>query len=700
MSRSAGSHRHSEDAARRQKVQAQQKYALELQEQQSARHRAEQVPADRKRIQRRAQSPIQQSSILSSPTSTYTSASGRNRGTPPLTDRERARQKQLDYHRQLEADKQVKVVESPRHSRRDNGQRMTSPINRASPGRLSERDLKHQRQQEYASQLKLDMQQNSSSMADKRGNRSEPNLRSAPSNRSDLGINIGGGGGQLSRREKQEEYAKQIREASEKEEIFTPRQALCSRRPGHSPQQDSIDRNTGTGLALGGDAAATAEQRANKRERQSKYRDELANGSRSKPIASSHVALHSNRSRQDEELGIHGGGAAGFSTAGLIGNQESEHEKMRKKRESQKEYFEQLRTGSSPTKEKARNSGYGDDYSKPVTRESDNMNCEIRAPPDYAPSRDDSNYSQYDLQAPSGGVLSQRLAQAHSDPYEQSVSQDNRYSEGPYSARQDSFDMLEKMRADSQSRIIDDHYSPTKPVVSEDGNVSFDGINPPHGRYNKGMNVPDMEGKLPSARQPQRQHPYPHPHQQQYQQEYQQQQQDQQQRDQQYSDAHQGTSLLIGKMDVQTSEIRDRKAYEQQKYVQELEQEKGRPPIQNERVSLIQQNKYQGNGLPGSNVPQMHGGPRRGHASSQLYQQGQQQGQEQQQHYAGHRGTSTGGGASSIVLGGGYGAGESPRMHRKGGREEYAQQMHQQQQPEELYQQHQQYYQQDDFGNR
>jgi hypothetical protein len=244
------------------------------------------------------------------------------------------------------------------------------------------------------------------------------------------------------------------------------------------------------------------------------------------------------------------------------------------------------------------------------------------------------------------------------------------------------------MRADSESRIVDDnHYSPTKPVVSEDGNISFDGINPPYGRHNKGMNVPDMEGKMPSARQPKQRpsQPYDQPY-----------QQEQDHKDQLYNNAHQGTSLMIGKMDVQTSDGRDRRAYEQQKYVQELEHEKNRAPIQSERVSLIQQKKYQGNGLPGSNVPQqLQGGYRRGAGNQQ-----QQQQPEVSSHYSGHRGTSNGGGASSIVLGGGYGAEESPRMHRKGAREEYAEQLYQQHQPQELYAQHQQYYQHDDYSGR
>mmetsp|Transcript_8152 Transcript_8152/g.15371 ORF Transcript_8152/g.15371 Transcript_8152/m.15371 type:complete len:934 (-) Transcript_8152:1179-3980(-) len=760
VSRSAGSHRNSEQDARRQKVEAQQKYALELQEQQSARQRAEEMPQDRKRVQRRTQSPIQPSNILSSPTSTYTSAGGRNRGPPAVSDREKARQKQADYYRQLEADKQVKATDSARDrppanrnvraqspiqsfsspssnyggaarggadpmSERERARqkqaeyyrqleadkqvkgsqsssdrqvvksqpRMSSPINRGphggDSGQLSERDKKHQRQQEYAMQLKLDMRENDV-MVDRRSNRSEPSLRSRKQE-TDLGIQFGGQP-QLSRREKQAEYARQIKEAAEKEEIVTPRRALSARRQGNSPHQNKNDHNSGTGLAVGTDVA-TAAQRANKRARQSQYRDELAQGSNSKPISSSRVSLHSHRSRQDEELGVRGGGAAGFSTAGLIGNQESEHDKMMRKRESQKEYFNQLQAGPSPSKNKAISNDQ-EFYSKPVTRDgSSHHNYD-------PPSRGEYQYEESRPYVPSGEP-SQRYEQvAYKDPYEPPYQQP--YEQSSYQgerrdvnvpstreplARQDTYDVLQEMRAQSQSHIVDDsHYSPTKPVVSEDGNVSFDGINPPYGRFNKGMNVPDGEGKMPSARKPppQQRPPPQYDQQQQYPLE--------QNRQLPNSDANQGTSLMIGKMDVQTSEGRDRRAYEQQKYVQDLENEKHRAPIQSERVSLIQQSKYQGNGLPGSNVPQqIPGGHRRGGA----YQQPQQQ---QEQPYAGHRGTSTGGGASSVVLAGGYAAEESPRMHRKGAREEYAEQLYQQQQPQELYAQHQQYYQQGGYG--
>jgi hypothetical protein len=726
------------------------------------------MPEDRKRVQRRAQSPIQPSNILSSPTSTYTSAGGRqrgaaqmtdrerarqkqeeyhrqleadklikakdsardrpanrnvraqspiqplsspssqysidgghNRGAAPMSDREKARQKQADYYRQLEADKHVKATNSPdRHVARSQ-HRIASPIDRArgdsSTREHSERDRKFQKQQEYASQLKLDMQQNDS-LASNRTNKSEPNLRRRPQQENDLGLNIGGGQPQMTRRQKQEEYARQIREASEKEEIATPRRALSARRQGSSPHQNKYDSNNGTGLSFGADVA-TAAQRANKRERQNKYREELANGSNSKPITSSRVSLHSNRSRQDNELGVRGGGAAGFSTAGLIGNQESDSDRLRKKRESQKEYYDQLQAGPSPSKNKAR---FDDqEYSQPASRGGQSSYDYIPPQADY--ERDDSHY---EVNAPVG-ELSQRLAQAYNDPYEQPhredayqgqrVVQDDPYSKEPYSSepysrapppRQDSNDALQQMRADSESRIVDDnHYSPTKPVVSEDGNISFDGINPPYGRHNKGMNVPDLEGKMPSARQPKQRpsQPYDQPY-----------QQEQDHKDQLYNNAHQGTSLMIGKMDVQTSDGRDRRAYEQQKYVQELEHEKNRAPIQSERVSLIQQKKYQGNGLPGSNVPQqLQGGYRRGAGNQQ-----QQQQPEVSSHYSGHRGTSNGGGASSIVLGGGYGAEESPRMHRKGAREEYAEQLYQQHQPQELYAQHQQYYQHDDYSGR
>lgn len=737
VSRSAGAQRSSEEEARRQKVEAQRKYALELQDQQSARQRSDHLqthPEDRKRVQRRAQSPIQQSSILSSPTSTYTSAAARQRGGGgPSSDREKARQKQADYYRQLDADKQAVAIGSARGAPTVREQpRAPSPISRGSRhdssdgnrgAQPSERDLKHQRQQEYAQQLKLDMKKNDS-MAMKRdsGSNSESSIqRHKPEG--DLGINFGGAQPQRTRREKQEEYARQIREAAQQEAISTPRQALSARRQGHSSPDKGkgrVDSNTGTGLALGADIA-TAAERASKRERQSQYRNELASGSNSKPITSSRVSLVSHRSKQDEELGVRGGGAAGFSTAGLIGHQESDYDRLQRKRESQREYFNQLQAGPSPTKNKNRDLQLNENYEESRNGGGRSAGYDNREE-EYEYARDES---QYDLGEPVS-ALSQRLANAYNDPYQhesgpeppyrapaqqrqqhQQYDQqyDHQYDDHSSRAgmRQDStgsLNAIEQMRAEAQSRIRDEdqqhlhlqHSSPTRPVVAEDGNVSFDGINPPYGRHNKGMNVPDREGNMPSARraQPPQRGPAS------YQQQQRQQQEEQDHKEQLYHQAHQGTSLIIGKMDVQTSDHRDRRAHEQQKYVQALEHERTREPIQSERVSLIQQSKYQGNGLPGSNVPQqMQGGNRRGGANNNIFQQqGQQQGQ-----YAGHRGTSNGGGVSSVVLGGGYGAEGSPRMQRRGGREEYAEQLQQQRQPQELYAQHQQYYQQEDGGD-
>ena len=757
VSRSAGSYRSSEDEARRQKVLAQQKYAQELHEQQSARLKAEQTPTDRKRIQRRAPSPVQASSILSSPTSMYTSAGGvrtGNGGSLPLTDREKERQKKREYFQQLEADKQSKASETPRESRLSQRQRPQSPIQQSnilssptsmytsvggrkgneqpmtdrekarlkqqeyfrqleadeqlkatnsgyekpitsrqrpvspimtgdniapSAGMNSERNMKHQRQLEYAAQLKRDMEQKDI-LSENAHNSSRVQQRTyrSPKGESDFGANFGNHQSKLTRREMQDNYAREIREASEKKEIITPRRALSARRLRNSGNNNS--ESGGTGLVLGNNIG-TAAQLASKRDRQSKYREELNAAAKSQPITSSRVSLRSNRSRQDDGLDMQGGGVSGFSTAGLIGKQESEQERLRKKIENQKRYYNQLQTDPSITRGEPR---YGNEDAQisydPPLRQEYNDTEEIY---DYSRSQLHRSHVESDPSPnyhPNSRFEPQSRENVYSTNYNNEVSHGTREEDTGGPPRQVSFDNLGSMLSQSQQRIEESHYSPTKPVVTEDGKISFDGINPPYGRHNKGMNVPNSEGKMPSPRHIQRPQyqVQPSSHEMHHKQEYRQ-------------DAR-GTSLIIGNMEACSADDRGRKVYEQQKFVQELEKEKNRVPIQDERVSLIQLNKYQGNGLPGSEALQ----------SGNYYQRGTSHPRnDYREHpyapspqYAGHRGTSTGGGASSIVLGGGYGAEKSPRMRRKGAPEEYAAQIQYQRQPQELYHEHQQYYRQ------
>lgn len=591
------------------------------------------------RARRRQDSPPQPSNIFSSPTSMYTAVSGRhkNDGYAPLSDREKHRQKQEEYRRQLEEDK-MKSYRSD-SNKRSGGLPQPRGGYEDFSRNLSENDLKYRKQQEYAEQLRQDMQYKSA-----RGKDSST-VREQETN---LGINIGREDMKSSRRQKQAEYAQQIREASEQKPIASPRVGLASRRKASSP---SPYGEGATGLAIGG-FATTADERAKKRERQSQYKCQLDLGANSKPIASSRAPLHSNRPRQDEELGVRGDGVGGFTSAGLIGSHEKEEVRRQRKRESQMEYFNQLKSEQQP---KSQMSDSTLDRPSRVRNATDNADFPHQLPYENVDERQEFGHE----------------AQSHS-------SYDRDYRKSSPSQGY-GYGNVDDMKRESQYRIQSNLTSALSPMVADDGNVSLDGINPPYGRHNKGMNVPLPEGKsprIPSTKLLQQQKEDVERHKIEV--------DNRRCHEERYLQENQGTGLMIGGMEASTADNRNRRAYQQEKYARELEEEKHRAPIQRDRISLLELNKYQGNGLPGSNVSQ----------SSQPRDSRRHSNEDHSNNKAivetsGQRGMSHGGGASSIVLGGGY---DSPVMRRIGTKQDYAEQIYRQQQPHELYAEQQQYY--------
>lgn len=133
------------------------------------------------------------------------------------------------------------------------------------------------------------------------------------------------------------------------------------------------------------------------------------------------------------------------------------------------------------------------------------------------------------------------------------------------------------------------------------------------------------------------------------------------------------TGLVIGGMTVLTAEQKAERHRQQQQYARDVAEAAKAQPIHISRESYEERHRYKGNGLPGEYLPpQGYGGG--------SFSDRNPPPQERNEGGYRHRGTSNGGGVSSISFGGGESevSPHNQRMQRRGKQEEYAAQLRQQ----------------------
>jgi hypothetical protein len=149
----------------------------------------------------------------------------------------------------------------------------------------------------------------------------------------------------------------------------------------------------------------------------------------------------------------------------------------------------------------------------------------------------------------------------------------------------------------------------------------------------------------------------------------------QQSRRQQPSSSTECTGLVIGGMTVLTAQQKAERHRQQQQYAREVADAANAQPIHNSRESYQERHRYKGNGLPGEYQRETQGGGGGGGGGG--YERSPQQDRRDGEYRV--RGTSNGGGISSISFGSdGLEPNGQQRMQRKGKQEEYANQLRQQ----------------------
>eukprot|EP00604_Paraphysomonas_vestita_P003621 CAMPEP_0174818966 /NCGR_PEP_ID=MMETSP1107-20130205/1937_1 /TAXON_ID=36770 /ORGANISM="Paraphysomonas vestita, Strain GFlagA" /LENGTH=985 /DNA_ID=CAMNT_0016031647 /DNA_START=66 /DNA_END=3020 /DNA_ORIENTATION=- len=685
---------------RQAKIQKQQQYARELQQQQDYKN-------------------SERDNLHNSPSNYKSSSSSRNNSYEPLNsspsqnsknnfnEKNLKQQKQQEYAQQLANDQRNKEIlrnndDNPRQRNTgltprnsgsgapyqsptsDRGDYYHSPSNPFNSNQPSEKDMKIRKQQEYARQLELDklskekIQGKDSSRSNNSNSyaQSPSNLSYQSSSSSILGSqDYDPRQEKMQKRREQEEYARQIRDAASQQEILSPRISLAKKKNQQFPSYD--DDDNATGLILPGANITTAVQKDNKRLQQEKYRQQLDEAQSIRPVDSGRAPLHrKNKSDYgDNDYGVNG----------LIGNHESEEEKRRKKKESQNKYFDDLSRQAQGSNNINNRGGGGSGRDQGQMEE-----------PPYDPrgivkrdnSREVRDVSPIIYPSKSNKQSQQQQQQQQYSNYDDNYHYDNNnkinngnnynnYNDRYYDDDEDNRS-LQQLK-DHASRHIntnsnfgnDRGYPSTAAAVAAASGSPYRQSNrPPYQNY-------DLRLEPKPEPQPQ---PYVSPRQSKN-------SQDSIPKYQKPTTAE-CTGLVIGGMTVLTAEQKAEKQRQQQQYARDVAEAKNAHPIHVERESYQERHRYKGNGLPGE-YQGVRGASNGGGASSiQLGGGGYNQYQQQQQYNQYERndgeyrirGTSNGGGASSISFGGDSGD-LSPRqqkMQRKGKQEEYASQLRQQ----------------------